>query len=298
MTVYYKYRIHCSTDNKDEYWVLSEDESAPTTCPTDTAHTVIASSVSIVEIIEKNLVEINEEKGVTGGSFGIYSKKMTCPTDTTTSITEWWPYPITALNINFITNSAHINDELTLLVGENTNVGGLTSNVAPAVAWVSQNYTVGQIVTHTHSTLGSRSYTCIQNTVSSENPENNNYWKHGFELSVTSTVIENTSTGYFINLYDGTNTNDMQRVISVDKTNSKIYVETNLTNSFNYSTTYIRQTIYLMRDLVIGEPGAYNFGYSKIKGSYIPADVIIKISYKNKSITDAKTITGRIEYIY
>lgn len=298
MGTLYKYRIHCVTDNKDEYWYLPENDAEPTTCPVNSSHTINISSVSVVEVIKQELLDINEEKGVTGGSFGIFSKKITCDPNIIKSINEWWPYPISTLNIVFITNNTHTNDEITLKIGENTIIGRLTANVSPASTWISQNYTTGEIVTYTHPTFGDRSYTCTQDTINSEMPTNNNYWKHGFELSVTSTVIENTSTGYYINLYDDTNTDDMQRVISIDKTNNKIYVEMNLTNSFNYSTTYVRQTMYLMKNFIIGESGSYNFGSSKIKGSYVPANTIITISYENKSSTDIKNIVGRLEYLY
>ena len=48
-----KYRIRCTTDAKDEYWLLSDAVAAPTTCPTNTAHTVNGASVTVVETLDK-----------------------------------------------------------------------------------------------------------------------------------------------------------------------------------------------------------------------------------------------------
>jgi hypothetical protein len=298
MTTYYKYRIYCSTDNKNEFWYLSENDSLPTTCPINTSHTIIPSSVVIVDKFEKNLVEISEEKGITGGSFGVYSKKIICEANTTEDTHQSWPYPISALCIDFITNNTHIYDEITLKVGEDTIIGKITSSVIPASSWTLRNYVAGEIVTYTHPRFNNRVYTCIKNTSNTENPENTQYWRHGFELSVSSNLLQYTSTGYYINLYDGTNINNMERVISIDKINNKIYVEGNLINPFNYLTTYVRQTIYLLKNFVIGEPGTYTFGKSKIRGSYVPADTTVTISYINKSTSDPKTVVGRLEYLY
>jgi len=53
MTVY-KYRVWCSTDSKWEYWLLDEGASAPTTCPTDTGHTIDGAKTVIIEKISAN----------------------------------------------------------------------------------------------------------------------------------------------------------------------------------------------------------------------------------------------------
>ena len=61
-----KWKIYCETDSKWEYWHLPETESAPTTCPTDTAHTITAGSVAIAEVIDPNIqksqIKIGEDE--------------------------------------------------------------------------------------------------------------------------------------------------------------------------------------------------------------------------------------------
>lgn len=73
MTTIYKYRIKCTTDNKYEYtWA----ETEPSTCPTNTAHTINSSLTSIVEINEADLITVKEEFIPTGGHYKMFSKKM------------------------------------------------------------------------------------------------------------------------------------------------------------------------------------------------------------------------------
>lgn len=40
------YRLHCATEGAFKHWRLGSGEAAPTTCPSDTAHTITAGSVT------------------------------------------------------------------------------------------------------------------------------------------------------------------------------------------------------------------------------------------------------------
>jgi hypothetical protein len=299
MTTYYKYRLKCTTDNINEYWILSENDPVPTTCPTNTAHTIDSTQTTIVDTISDTQISIKEEETPTGGSFAVQTLKFTATKNSISSKSLSWPFPISALSVNFITSSEHSGDCICAFIGQNTITGAITEDVSPASAWTAQNYTVGQTVTYTHPTHGDRCYTCIVNTVSNEIPTNTAFWRHGLEISVSSTVIANVYIGYQIKLYDGVNTDDVERVLFIDTENSKIYVETNLTNSFLVaSPTYIKQTVFMFKDYDFQEPWEHEIGQSKIGGSYIPKDTIVKISYNNKSIDTDKIFIGRIEYLY
>lgn len=83
-------------------------------------------------------------------------------------------------------------DQIDMTVGAGTVVGTLLSNSGDnPSAWSSGNYIVGAKVTYTVSSVyGQRVYTCIQNTTSNQNPSDKSYWRHGYELSVNSTVIQ------------------------------------------------------------------------------------------------------------
>jgi len=59
-----QYKIYCETDSKWETWLLDEDAPAPTTCPTDTGHTVTGGSVAEVRTIGMGDVVVTNTPGV------------------------------------------------------------------------------------------------------------------------------------------------------------------------------------------------------------------------------------------
>lgn len=291
MTTVYKWRVKCTTDNQDEYiWA----ETEPTVCPTNTAHSIDSAKTAIVDKVESNQVSIKEESTPTGEHFGCTSLVLNCPTGSTSSGSISWPFPVSALSVEFVSTSDHENDVINMCIGKDTTVGSITANVSPASAWTAQNYTAGDVVTD-----GGKVFSCILNTVSNEITSNTIYWSHGFEVPVSQTVIDNCKIGYYVKLSDGTNTDDCGRVISVDTVNDKLYLETNLTNSFLAATpTYIKITVFNIKDYQIGPAWERKIGDSKIGGSTIPKNVSVQIDYENKSNTVVKTFVGTVEYLY
>jgi hypothetical protein len=118
-------------------------------------------------------------------------------------------------------------------------------------------------------------------------------------LTVSSTVFLYAELGFYIRLTDGVNTNQCNRIKSIDKVNSQITVETALTNSFSAVTpTYVQMTVYMMKDYEIGLSGVpLELGKSKIGGSYIPAGRVSRITYENTTAS-AKTFRAAVEYLY
>ena len=117
-------------------------------------------------------------------------------------------------------------------------------------------------------------------------------------VSVSQTVIDNSSVGQFIKLYDGTNTNAMGRIISVDSVNLTITLETPATDVFLASTpTYVQLTVKFVYDYVLGVAGRKVLGDGKIGASHVPANKVIRARYNNISGT-AKLFTVQMEYLY
>lgn len=294
MTTVYKYRVFCATDAKFEYvW----GETEPTTCPTNSSHTINSTKTSIVDTCESNVVTVREESTATGGRFGCTTLKVSAAANSAGTVFYSYPYAISALVITFISAESHRGNFLDLAISKDTITGILTSNISSASAWTSQNYVVGQKVTYTDS-IGERVYTCVLNTVSNEVPTNKTYWILGFELSVSPTVVQNTLTGYYIKLTNGSTIDNMGRVIYKNSTTNKIYVENNTTNSYSAgSPTYVKQTIYVLKDYEFAESWEHDIGQSKIGGAYIPADTKITIDYINNTGVDS-SLVGRVEYLY
>jgi hypothetical protein len=68
MTTVSKYRIYCETEDDTVYtWA----ESEPTTCPNNTAHTIDTDSISIVDHIEENHVQLQDVAKTSDNFLGV-----------------------------------------------------------------------------------------------------------------------------------------------------------------------------------------------------------------------------------
>lgn len=115
---------------------------------------------------------------------------------------------------------------------------------------------------------------------------------------VSPTVTENTMIGYHLNLFDGPNTDNLGRVISIDSATNYITTEFGPSRSYsNLSPTYIRQTVYVINNYRIGKPGTYGIGKDKIGGSYVPKYTVVRVGYINEK-SFSNHIAIQIDYLY
>ncbi len=126
MTTIYKWKIYCITDSKWEYvW----SETAPTTCPTDTGHTVNPNSVSDIEVISETIMAIKENTNGTGDHVKFDTIVINTPANQTTSSTINWPIPVNVLSLNFKTTGDNEDDQLNCCVSPDTTIGAITQDV-------------------------------------------------------------------------------------------------------------------------------------------------------------------------
>lgn len=249
----YKWKIYCSTDSKFEYSWLDEHQAQPTTCPTNTSHTISSQQTSIVETRKPDIININQEDIKTGEHFFWDTKTFTAVANTTTIFTFSYPMNISLIEASFVSVSENIGDSWSWVVAPNTTIGALTNNVS------------------------------IDDTI----------------INVTSNVTDNIKEGFWVNLFDGTNTEDLGRVLNINKTDGTITVEHASTQSFSAATpTFVRMNIYFLKDAVFGHPWISVYGQGKIKTSHVPANTIAQVEYTNNSPSTDKTITVYIEYMY
>lgn len=245
-------------------------------------------NVSVAGYIHTKIVE---ESTPTDGRFSVGQIVINALANTTTSKSISWPYNISALSVAYKSTDTHEGDIVTMSIGENTTTGVITADISPAIAWTSQNYTIGQCVLY-----NSNVYTCILDTVSNEDPSNTTYWKLGFEINVNESVCEHVSIGNHITLSDGTNTDPLGEVI--EHANMKLYVLTNPSNSYTASTpTYVSQTNYIFKDFEIGPPWYYVYGETKIGGACIKKNVNVTVHYQNLSPSTDKKFVGIVELL-
>jgi hypothetical protein len=117
-------------------------------------------------------------------------------------------------------------------------------------------------------------------------------------IPVSSTVTDNIAKGFYAELADGVNTDDLGRVISVDSINHTITMENATAHSFLAATpTYVKVTVRPVDNLKLGPPMLYQIGTAKIGASHVPANEPAKIIYTNMSASQKKLVFA-YEYLY
>jgi len=115
---------------------------------------------------------------------------------------------------------------------------------------------------------------------------------------VSSTVTDNAMVGYHLCLTDGVELHNCGRVTAINSELSTIHWEYPLTFGFSASSpTYVTMTVYVINNYTIGPPQTYMIGQTKIGGSYIPANIIVRATVTNKEAY-AKKITAQVEFLY
>jgi len=115
-------------------------------------------------------------------------------------------------------------------------------------------------------------------------------------INVSQTVVDNVKIGYYLSLFDGVNSENLGRVVNVNKNNLQVSVETPCTQIFT-SGSFIRFSIKVIDYFTIGFPANSILGTGKIGGSYIPTNTIVRIKYTNNGET-TKNIYPILEYLY
>jgi len=122
-------------------------------------------------------------------------------------------------------------------------------------------------------------------------------------ITVSDTVIGNACLGFYLKLSDGSNTDDLDRVVAVDKINKTVTVETAAVNAFAAGASVI-QNIYMAggpagstETYEIGPAWARMIGESKIGGTHVPANTTLRVRYIENKAT-SKKIVFKIEYLY
>lgn len=139
MATIYKYRVRCLTSNKYEYvW----DDTEPTTCPVNPAHTIDPSKTAAVAKRAQNVVEIKEESVPTGGYFMSETIPMTINPNETATFTYTWPISMTVLMVGFTSDASNQGDVMSLCVAPDTTVGTLTANIGTGVSTLDVSQSV------------------------------------------------------------------------------------------------------------------------------------------------------------
>lgn len=109
-------------------------------------------------------------------------------------------------------------------------------------------------------------------------------------LSVGATVIGAPPAlmmygwpGFHVNVTDGVNNDHLGIILSMDKVNNTITVQTPTEHSFSSTNTVIKMTIRVCDEMKIGGTGYLPFGEDVIGGSALPPTTKARFIYKNNS---------------
>lgn len=151
MTTIYQYRIYCETE---QLWKTTYGPEPPTTCPTNTAHTVNLDSVAITEKITHDKVIVEQP---TTGYFMMDCVTLDVPGGT--------PGATTIHDVDFDTNillwltiivvtDEMVGDVFSVVTNPDTLVGGLTvgGNIGDTILNVSPTVTAN-VVTRMYLTV-------------------------------------------------------------------------------------------------------------------------------------------------
>jgi hypothetical protein len=115
-------------------------------------------------------------------------------------------------------------------------------------------------------------------------------------LEVQDSCVQYARIGMSIKITDGVNTDDLGRVVSIDKATRRIEVETAPSRDYP-AGSYIMVTRYFIQGMEFGGAGTYNFSGSRNKGSYIEPGKTGRFAYTNRSNQPVR-FTMNLEYLY
>ena len=117
-------------------------------------------------------------------------------------------------------------------------------------------------------------------------------------FTVSPTVFAYVNPGYFITLTDGTNTDNLGYLISMNTTTSTITVQTANVHAFAAATpTYVQMTVVMINNMEIGPAWQYSINQRKIGGASVPAGTPINIVYTNNGLNPKRLIL-KVEITY
>lgn len=129
MTTVNNYTVYCSTEAtyKYNYWLTS----TPTTCPSNSTHTIDTAKTTVVDSVSSEIVTIKETSVETQGRYQVapYTLDITSSASPQTFNYQNNDYPFNVYMVSFQSEEDHRGDYLDVLAAPYTTVGAITSNV-------------------------------------------------------------------------------------------------------------------------------------------------------------------------
>lgn len=138
----YEYRIYCVTESA---WKSYYGPTAPTVCPTDTTHTINPQSAQELQLIGPNAT-VSTDSAPVDAHFQLKTIKMLIPAVSVVPAivtkTMTFPYNTYIWELSVANAAINITDELSIGLGTDTAIGGLTASVAAGATVIPVSSTV------------------------------------------------------------------------------------------------------------------------------------------------------------
>jgi hypothetical protein len=265
MTTVNKYELYCIDEQQ---FVSSWGTTPPTKCPNDTSHQVNPDSVNIVGGVSENVVSIdsvNTPPGAdaTSGTYKYDCIVMTCNPNAITTYDLVEPIPMCINAVEFSILEQNCGDVVSTTVSPDTLI---------------RNPITGMPITTTQQiSANTKTFT------------------------VPSYILTYLTRGYYLKLMDDSDSNniiinELEQIVSTNATNSTV-----TTKSATSHTFPIGSKILIERRIIdqfhLNRPESHMFGSTIIGSSYVPANTVTQIAYKNNT-SETKKFVVYYEYYY
>jgi hypothetical protein len=198
-----QYRIFCITEDK---FVTCWSDIKPTICPNNNLDSIDNNSVTIVDTISNNDVNIIQSPaGLTNDTYRMEGFKLSIPANNVGIKDMSWPFNVSILTINLYANIENTGDMICGFAAPNTTIGILTQNVSQGDCLIHVSSSVfgfiktGHIVTITNGRQKINLEQCIHidtlnNTITCEIPANAPI-SQGAYIQFSAQTIKNLEIG-------------------------------------------------------------------------------------------------------
>lgn len=160
------YRIFCITENK---FITIWSDTKPITCSNNSLDTIDLNSITIIDTISSNDVNIIQSSpGSSGDNYRVQAFSMTIPANSQTIKDMKWNYPVNVMTVNFCIGSDHVNDLIDGYIAPDTTIGAITKNISQGDSIIHVSPTIftylniGYLITVTNGSQKVNLGECIQ----------------------------------------------------------------------------------------------------------------------------------------
>lgn len=106
---------------------------------------------------------------------------------------------------------------------------------------------------------------------------------------VNPLVISKLHPGFLLSITDGTNTDNLGKILSINSTNSSVVVKTAPTNSYSSTNAVLKLTYCMANNVPVTTANMQGVGTSMLNASQVPAGTTLVFTYTNSG-SETKTI--------